>query len=307
MVHDFSAVNRILDRIQGLPQFRSRYESIGAVTTAADFERIPLMTKEDFRAALGELRSGSEQQTEPRYLFSSGGTLGSPQLSLIPGHMFLDDILVHWHPLDRTDILCNMFLPGKLWSSHYFYNALGQRLARETIALGPVNEVEMDGWLRFLQEQGVTAIAATPTTLRHVLRFCHRNGFALPSVRKLLWVGEPFDDRELKQLVNELLPQAQTWGLYGSTETWVIGYNSPDCPHDTFHILPYQFVELIEGNEIAVTCLHPDACNILLRYRIGDSGEWSSCPCGHPGAALRVLGRKGGSLSSAGPFSIRSG
>jgi phenylacetate-CoA ligase len=40
-----------------------------------------------------------------------------------------------------------------------------------------------------------------------------------------------------------------------------------------------------------VTTLHPDVVNPILRYRIGDRGEWTGCPCGRGEPGLRVLGR----------------
>ncbi len=40
------------------------------------------------------------------------------------------------------------------------------------------------------------------------------------------------------------------------------------------------------------TSLDPAMLNPVLRYRTGDAGELVPCPCGRPGPAMRVLGRR---------------
>ena len=49
-----------------------------------------------------------------------------------------------------------------------------------------------------------------------------------------------------------------------------------------------------------VTSLKPHGLNPVLRLRTGDAGEWVSCPCGRPGPALRVLGRRMGAVKFRG-------
>ncbi|MDR6226589.1 AMP-binding protein [Desmospora profundinema] len=290
MALDFIEVNRLLQKMRRIRKMESRYEGVGPVFDESDFKLISFMNKQDFKTVLEEIRE--KPRPQKGYLFSSGGTLGSPQINLIPSHLFLDDIIKNWKPLDSEDVFCNLFLPGKMWSSHYFYNALGDRLAKETIPLGPINESELGVWIRFFNEQGVTAIAGTPTTLKQIIGYCHREGLRLTTVRKVLWVGEQFGN-DLAELLGKVLPEVEVWGLYGSTETWVIGYNGPHCSFDCFHLLPYQYVEVLEEGELAVTGVHPDTISIALRYRLGDVGEWSSCLCGKESRTLRILGRKG--------------
>lgn len=86
------------------------------------------------------------------------------------------------------------------------------------------------------------------------------------------------------------MPDGRLYGVYGSTESWVIGVNEPDCPTDVFHVLPHQHVE-IEDGAVLVTSTHPECVNPILRYRIGDLGRFIDCPCGRADRALQVLGR----------------
>lgn len=286
---DISSIERTFERAKRLGHFKSKYAGLREIRSRDDFLALPHMDKRDLNAAEPELRSLLRSEGRKSYLFASGGTTARPKLSFIPPGMFLEDITKLWKPLGKTDVLCNMFTPGKLWSSHYFYNALGERLASETIALGHVAPSEYAHWIDFMVAREVTALAGTPTTLKDLLRFCRTENRTLPSIGALLWVGEAFDS-ELLTLKDAVLPDARTWGLYGSTETWVVGYNFLNCPLDTFHVLPYQHLE-IEGGRIALTNTHPQCLNPLLRYVLEDAAVWRDCPCGRGAPAVRILGR----------------
>lgn len=67
------------------------------------------------------------------------------------------------------------------------------------------------------------------------------------------------------------------------------------CPLNTFHILPYQYVE-IEQDRLLVTNLHADCANIILRYSVGDAAALVQCPCGCVSPALQILGRNDNSF-----------
>ncbi|WP_052434504.1 AMP-binding protein [Streptacidiphilus melanogenes] len=283
---------RLLRQARRLPSLRAKYAD---QPDAADFgpdqwDGLPALDKAELNTALDELRSLPGKSRTGAYFYASGGTMAAPRLSLIPGDMFVADILAVWAPLDPDDVLVNLFTPGRLWSAHYFYNALATASGAAVIPFGAMGDDEIDQWLDFFEAQGATALAATPTTIKQILGHCSVTGRTLPGVRKILWVGEAFDART-EELIEDRLPQAEIWGLYGSTETWVIGWNGPNCPRDTFHPLPYQHVELAQDDAILVSNTHEDCVNPLLRYRVGDLGELTGCRCGGQGPALRVLGR----------------
>lgn len=281
-------VGHLLARAARLPSLRAKYgDRLDAA--AVDWADLPVLMKEELNTAIEELLVGEPGEGGGAYLYASGGTMSEPRLSLIPGDMFVPDILPHWRPLDAHDVLVNLFTSGRMWSAHYFYNALAAACGAAVIPFGGLADDELDSWLDFFQAHRGTALAATPTTLKRLLTHLDRRGRSWPALRKLLWVGEKYDDLTAA-LVAEHLPEAEVWGIYGSTETWVIGWNTPRCRTDTVHPLPYQHVELRAG-AILVTNTHEKCVNPLLRYQVGDLGEFVDCPCGRPDAALRVLGR----------------
>jgi phenylacetate-CoA ligase len=125
------------------------------------------------------------------------------------------------------------------------------------------------------------------------LWFAHARaaGLELPALRKVLWLGEAWHS-QLDADLAVVAPQARRWGMFGSTETWVVGTNTPECAVDTFHPLPEQLVHVGDDGLLDFTTLNPEMLNPVLRYRTGDAGELVLCPCGRPDLAMRVLGRR---------------
>ena len=265
---------RLCERLTSLEALHPRYDHLTNNIQELHWDDIPLMDKNDIRRASDELSKRSLGSKRTVYLFNSGGTTGSPKLSLIPHHFFLDDILLQWKPLEPKDVLLNLFLPGKLWASHYFYNMLAERCGADLIPLGALESHEYDVWQPFFESRQITSIAATPSTIEHLLESYRRTGQTLTTLKKILWVGEALEPR-LETWIREQYPNVKLWGLYGSIETWVIGYNFPGEPISQYHLLPYQLVELLDTGEICVSNIHPDSLNPLLRYKTGDCGAWS--------------------------------
>jgi phenylacetate-coenzyme A ligase PaaK-like adenylate-forming protein len=282
------AVRAVVARVARIPSLRAKYGEF-VDQTDLDLTRLPVLTKDELNAAMADVYEYSRRSPQGAYLYGSGGTTSAPKLSLIPSTMFVPDILRHWRPLETADVLVNMYKPGRLWSSHNFYNAVAEHSGATVIPLGAPDAAELPQWLEFLDSLGATALGATPSQVAHLLEFCEKAGYRPPRFRKLLWVGEPYG-RRAAELVHRFLPELELHGLYGCTETWVIGHNGPGCPSDTFHVLPYQHVE-IQDEYVLVTNTHPATINPVLRYRVGDRGRLVHCPCGRDDTALLVLGR----------------
>ncbi|WP_371493718.1 AMP-binding protein [Kitasatospora sp. NBC_00374] len=279
------------------PHFADKYRALD-LTGDFDVTALPEMTREDVTAA-AEQAAGERPRPASAYLFTSGGSTAEPKLAWIPTEMHLGELTRHWQPLGPSDVLANLASPGRLWSAHYCYNRLAELAGADVIGLGYIADEELGQWLDFLARHGTTAVAGTPSQLLRILRYCERTGHRFAStVRAGIWFGEPCDPH-LPELRDRVAPGFGLWGNYGSTETWVIGHNGPDCPTDTFHLLPYQHVELVDG-AVLVTTLHPGAVAPVIRYRIGDRAEPVACRCGRPGDTLRIAGRESSLVKFAG-------
>ncbi|GGM13715.1 hypothetical protein GCM10010129_67200 [Streptomyces fumigatiscleroticus] len=281
-------VSALLERMAEFPSLSGRYDDARALAEP-DLRDLPILTKDDFRGALPDVLNVARSRRHGSLVLGSGGTTSTPKLSFIPSGQMIEAIAAQWSPLDHRDVLVNYDTPGRLSSSHNFFTALAHQAGAVTIPLGAVDEEQLGEWLDFVGLLDATALNATQSQIGNLLEFYERTGRRPPAFRKLLWTGEPFGDRALG-IVRRVLPDAELHGVYGSTETWVIGHNGPGCALDTFHVMPYQHVELEDG-AILVTNLHPECINPVVRYRLGDLGEFTRCPCGRRDAALRVVGR----------------
>ncbi|MFI9511223.1 AMP-binding protein [Nocardia sp. NPDC052566] len=282
------AAQDVLHRMMELPSLADRYRALVG-SSVPDWHRVPILTKDDFRSAFADVLVWARDQPHGAIVLGSGGTTAQPKLSLIPSGQLIDDIRQEWDPLTPDDVLVNYDTPGRLSASHNFYSALAHGAGATTIPLGAVEEDQLSVWLDFIEQLGATALNATQSRIAHLLEHCESIGRNPPALRKLLWNGEAYGNHAL-EITRRMLPDAELHGIYGSTETWVIGHNGPACALDTFHLMPYQYVELVD-EMIVVTNLHSQCLNPVVRYNVGDRGEMMACRCGRAEPALRVIGR----------------
>lgn len=287
---DQARVAAVLEQLRGVPALAERYRAVGAVRTLADLARVPVLAKDDLQAALAHRPPRAEAGAT--WLFQSGGSTGSPQVGYAPTGLYMAEVYAHWRALSRDDVFVNGWSAGKMWGAHFLVNAYADLAGCLAMNLGAMSRDEYDPWLQFFATWKVTAYGGTPSVLRLVFGHAAATGVKLPDLRAVLWLGEAWDP-QLDADLAAVAPQARRWGMFGSTETWVVATNTPDCPADVWHPLPSQLVCVDEEDELLdFTCLNPQVLNPVLRYRTGDAGQVVDCACGNPAPALRVLGRR---------------
>ncbi|MGV9273806.1 phenylacetate--CoA ligase family protein [Streptomyces griseosporeus] len=280
---------RTLERLRQVPELAPRYDGHADVRTLDDIAALPPLLKDDLNTALAHLRPRAEHGAT--WLFQSGGSTGAPKLGHAPTGFYMAGVHAHWQPLDRDDVFVNAWGAGRMWGAHFLVAALADLSQCQVIALGSVGKDEYAEWLAFFAAREVTAIGGTPSVLRLWFAHARAAGLRLPHLRKVLWLGEAWQP-QVEEDMAVVAPAARRWGMFGSTETWVVGTNTPDCPADSFHTLPDQLVHVGEDQLLDFTTLNPEMLNPVLRYRTGDAGALEPCPCGRPGRAMRVLGRR---------------
>jgi phenylacetate-coenzyme A ligase PaaK-like adenylate-forming protein len=262
---------------------------VDAVTTLDDLAKVPVMLKDDLQAALRHLQPRAESGTT--WVFQSGGSTGSPMVGYAPTGLYMAEVYEHWGALDADDVVVNAWSAGKMWGAHYLFNELADLTGCVAMSLGAIVKEEYSAWFDFFAARGVTAIGGTPSVLRLLFAHAREHGHRLPELRKVLFLGEAWDAR-LDDDIAEVAPNARRWGMFGSTETWVVATNTPACAADTWHLMPSQLVHVGENELLDFTSLKPEGLNPVLRYRTGDAGRVVRCPCGRTG--LTVLGRRDG-------------
>ncbi|MER7206193.1 AMP-binding protein [Streptosporangium sp. NPDC000239] len=280
---------RSLERLRDVPALAPRYAGHGKVLTLDDLAALPPLVKDDLNVALAHLRPRAEHGAT--WLFQSGGSTGEPKVGHAPTGFYMRGVHEQWRPLGRDDVFVNGWGAGRMWGAHFLAAAFADLSGCEVIALGSVSAPEYGDWLSFFAARGVSAFGGTPSVLRLWFAHARQAGIRLPALRKVLWLGEAWHP-QLDEDLAEVAPDARRWGMFGSTETWVAGTNTPDCPADVFHLLPEQLVHVDQDELLDFTTLNPDMLNPVLRYRTGDAGRFTTCECGRPDRALRVLGRR---------------
>jgi phenylacetate-CoA ligase len=278
-----------LTRLKTVPELAPRYAEHDKVLTLDDVAGLPPLVKNDLNVALAHLKPKAEQGAT--WLFQSGGSTGSPKLGYAPTGFYMHGVYQQWRPLGRDDVFVNGWGAGRMWGAHFLAAAFADLSGCEVIALGSVTRDEYGDWLEFFASREVTAFGGTPSVLRMWFAHARAAGVRLPHLRKVLWLGEAWHP-QMDEDLEIVAPNARRWGMFGSTETWVVGTNTPDCPADVFHTLPEQLVHVGADGLLDFTTLNPDMLNPVLRYQTGDAGEFVACPCGRPGRAMRVLGRR---------------
>lgn len=280
---------RSLRLLKTVPELAPRYAEHEKVLTLEHVAALPPLVKDDLNVALAHLRPKAEAGAT--WLFQSGGSTGAPKVGYAPTGFYMAGVYEQWRPLDRDDVFVNGWGAGRMWGAHFLAAAFADLSGCRVIALGSVTGDEYTDWLAFFASRGVTAIGGTPSVLRLWFAHARAAGVRLPALRKVLWLGEAWHS-QLDEDIAAVAPDARRWGMFGSTETWVVGTNTPDCPADVFHPLPEQLVQVGPDELLDFTTLNPDMLNPVLCYRTGDAGRYVTCACGRPGDALQLLGRR---------------
>ncbi|MFC5656295.1 hypothetical protein [Streptomyces nogalater] len=267
------------------PSLSAKYERHVAGDTFS-LRDLPVLTHQELTAATQEALA-LYSDGDSGVLWAHGGTLETPGLSLLPEGMFASEILSSWNPLAPQDVLANLHPPGRLRPDHYFFNRFAAAAGATVLPIGDLPEGDADGWLAFLSRQGVTALAAPPRTLARLLGGV-ASGRPIPWLRTLL-LGGATHDTTPDTLLGAHFPYTDTWRLYGTPASWVIGQHSPQCLADVYHPLPHQMVEVVDGR-LLLTTLSTARLPPLIRYDTQERAEFTRCSCGQRGPAFRVFG-----------------
>ncbi len=230
-------------------------------------------------------------------IVSSGGTTGSPKTTFVSADQGIPRLIQSWNPLDRYDVLLNLFPPGMMWSAHYFYNELALSSGAAVLPMGRPLGGDTAEWARFFSSMSVTALAGTPSG---ILDLIQRDGsiFGAVPIRKIIWVGEHLLGTVKNGIEQGLGRELEWWGNYGSTETFVIGTNAPGCNTSTMHLLPDQTLTFAKDDAATLKRSGRGWSTEQTLFRLGDSLSESSCSCGRLG--FTVSGRADNSVKIAG-------
>lgn len=282
---------------KGANRLKARTMSIGDVGTPeilAEVRRwrgneievggdLPSWTHADVQAA-----ALARAESDGGQVVSSGGTTGRPKLMVVAPDLGVPRLVSHWRPLHPGDVLLNLFSTGKMWGAHYLFNALAVHCRSTVVPLGALNPQEFEEWAGEIVDMKVNAVAGAPNVLARFAGMVRDSGVKLP-VRTVIWAGEPMT-RARKAAICSAFPEAGLWGVYASTETFVIGVSRPECRLGAIHLLPGQRLEPDDDDGALLTRVGEGWPIPALRFRLGDRIRAADCPCGARDA-FEILGR----------------
>ncbi|MFJ8650531.1 hypothetical protein ACIRNI_31040 [Streptomyces sp. NPDC093546] len=277
-----------------VPSLRAKYAHLLGLSRPVSLSEVPVLTQAEYHETVRQLLENPRHR-QGAILSAGGGTLTHPELSMLPDDMFAPQLLARWKPLGNGDVVANLFPAGRLQSAFHFFNVYAALCGATTVPIGHLNDDELGQWLDFLENRGVTALAAPSAVIARVVRTAVASGRALPWLHKIL-LSSSGDVTGTADLVGRHLPQAKIWALYCSPASGPIGHNTPACPADTFHVLPHQYVE-VEDERLIVTNTHADSTFPLLRFQTGGLGELVTCTCGRTEPTVRLRGHSGAALT----------
>ncbi|MCC6250694.1 MAG: phenylacetate--CoA ligase family protein [Rubrivivax sp.] len=288
-----------------VPYYRELFRRVGfdpaTVRSAADLQRLPLLTKADIRAH-GERMKAEGHGPLSRY--NTGGSSGEPLVFYIGKQRKSHDVAAKWRATrwwgvdigDREAVI---------WGSPIEHGAQDRMRAvrdglfRSTLLPAfEMSEARLDQFVTWLRRHRPTMLFGYPSALTYIARHADKRGQRLDDlgVKVAFVTSERLYDDQRATI-------ARVFGCrvangYGGRDA---GFIAHECPSGGMHISAEDIiVETVdkegqpvrpgEAGEIVVTELSTDEFPFV-RYRTGDIGtlDDASCPCGRGLPMLRDL------------------
>ncbi|MBI5720147.1 MAG: phenylacetate--CoA ligase family protein [Burkholderiales bacterium] len=288
-----------------VPYYRELFQRTGfdpqAVRSAADLQRLPLLTKADIRAH-GERMKADGHGPLSRY--NTGGSSGEPLVFYIGRGRKSHDVAAKWRATrwwgvdigDREAVI---------WGSPIEHGtqdrmkALRDGLFRSTLLPAfEMSESRLDQFVAWVRRHRPTMLFGYPSALTYIARHAEKRGQRLDDlgVKVAFVTSERLYDEQRETI-------ARVFGCrvangYGGRDA---GFIAHECPAGGMHLSAEDIVvEAVDGEGRPVAPGQPGELVVtelstaefpFVRYRTGDVGvlDESRCPCGRGLPLLRDL------------------
>lgn len=276
--------------------YQKKYQGIDAVTSQADFEKLPFTNKEELREAY-PLGIAAVPEEEIIRIHSSSGTTGTPIIipytqQDVDDWAFMFKRCYEMAGITKKDRI--HITPGYgLWTAGIGFQYGAEKLGSMVIPMGPGNT---DKQIKMMMDLQSTVLCATSSYALLLAEEIAKRGVGdRIKLKKGVIGSERWGEKMRKRIANEL--GVKLYDIYGLTEVYGPGIGM-SCEYECgMHYWDdFVYIEIIdpktgevlpegEVGEIVITTLRKQGAP-LIRYRTHDltrilSGE---CPCGdkHP-------------------------
>ena len=290
-------LHRLLTLSQAhVPYYRECFAKIGfdpqALSTLADLERLPLLSKAVIRAE-GERMKSDLGRALTR--FNTGGSSGEPLIFFIGRERVGHDVAAKWRAtrwwgVDIGDPEIVVWGSPIELGAQDRVRAIRDRLMRtELMPAFNMSEVNLDAFVARIRERRPAMLFGYPSAISHIAEHARKKGIALDDlgIRVVFCTSERLYEHQREAISSAFgCPVANG---YGSRDA---GFIAHQCPSGGMHLTAEDIiVEIIDeqgkvlpagqSGEIVVTHLAtPDFP--FIRYRTGDIATLSTerCACG---------------------------
>lgn len=293
-----------LQRLQALladvgarvPYYRRLFREAGfdpaSVTSLADLQRLPFLTKAEIRAASDDFH---HPQAGPLARFNTGGSSGEPLVFYIGKERVSHDVAAKWRATrwwgvdigDREAVVWGS--PIELGAQDRVRAVRDKLLRTRLLPAFEMSEARLDGFVAALRAQRPHMLFGYPSALSHIARHAEQRGVAMNDlgIRVAFVTSERLYD-EQRATIQRVFGCPVANG-YGGRDA---GFIAHQCPSGGMHLTAEDLIVEIIGSdgrpvpdgqpgEIVVTHLctreYP-----FIRYRTGDMAVKSTerCACG---------------------------
>lgn len=288
-----SLLARAFERV---PFYRTKYLAAGfhpdTFRDLGDLERIPLLTKDELRAATVETLKSSDRNGPSRLLSTSGST-GVP-LRMFRSeeslwHFSAANVALYFDWCDRRPIENVLYFLDPSPDGIDF--AMADLLRSMVMADRIVSAFEpVEALVETLAEVSPEFISSYPSTLRNIAVHLDRRDRRCECV-KLLHVTSEMTTESTRRLFGRVFPQARLVDTYTTTEAGLVGF---ECRSDGgFHVAEDGVLVEIVGGRTVVTDLTNFSTPIIRYDGLGDLCRWDNRPCGCGSALQRIAHLEG--------------
>lgn len=293
-----------------VPFYKQRLETWGwqpgQRISAEQWQRLPLLTRQELQANASEFRSRSVPAAHGDLRESqTSGSTGTPVkfvgTSLTQLMWETLTLRLHlWHGYDFSELMCAIraiddpapkdVIRGKEWGRPFSY------LFESGPAAMMDCRVDIQKLAHWLRDENPAYLFAMPSTVEALARMCLEQGIHLPRLQKVATYAEM-----LSPEIRDLCHQAWDARLVDTYSCEEAGYIALQCPeHDHYHVQSESLlVEVLDDSgrpcqpgqvgRVVVTPLLNFA-SPLIRYELQDYAEVGEpCPCGRGLPVIRSI------------------
>lgn len=236
------------------------------------------------------------------FIFSSGGTSGSPKYSFFSYSEFAEtaQMLAHGFILNGISKgmkVANLFVAGNMWSSFMAIDRALEITGAIQLPIGGLaNPKSIVNWLETFKPDAVCGLPSLLTDLARIGRELK----AELKIPKVFFAGEHLS-ANARTYLHECWQTSNFHSAgYASVDVGPIGWQCQHCLFGEHHLFePFIHMEVIEGEAVVTSRLRNSMP--IVRYRTGDLVKilppTPSCPCGSSAPKFRLLGRTNGIMN----------